>query len=93
MKIENRTLYECPLKSCIQIPDMSGLFLVQEFLDDRVICTPLRGKFHGMLFRTANLNLLEVSLTLDAQVRLVWFESEAEIDVCDLFGVVDESYL
>lgn len=85
MKFENRTIVECPTKSVVSIPDICGLFIVDEFLDDKCLLHPLRGAFRGFLFRAANCGVISISLALDTQVRIVWFENEQELSVSDLF--------
>ena len=93
MHFEDRTICECPRKSVVQIPDICGLFIVDEFQDDRAVLRPLRGWFKGFLFRTANPGILRLSLSLETAVRCVWFDDSIEIDDMNLFGELELSDL
>lgn len=87
MEFEVRTLFECPIRGVISIPDVCGLFIVDEIKGDRIIVRPLRGKFHGFLFRDANPSILSLALSLDCTVRLLWFDDMQDIEISNLFGL------
>lgn len=75
MDFESRPLYTCPVSSIVQIPDITGLFVVYDKQPTKIYCVPLRGDHDNFFAPEPSPGLRSLCLNPNAIVNLVWIGS------------------
>lgn len=86
MEFISRTLFECPPRCIVQVPDVVGLFVVISHEDNGdVVLKPLRGAMYNFLANQPHGGIVSMRCTLDTTVDLLQLDDTMQIDSLNLF--------